>query len=149
MSHETLFTLINAFVLPFWLLLLIAPFSKPTRWLVHSGVVPLVLGLLYIVTLSLSMAGDMPEGASMQSLQGLQIAFSDPRALLAGWMHYLVFDLFVGAWIVRDAKRQGMPHWAVVIPVILTFATGPFGLLLYVGLHAAWKRRFSFDELAA
>ncbi len=51
MSHETLFTLINAFVLPFWLLLLIAPFSKPTRWLVHSGVVPLVLGLPYIVCL--------------------------------------------------------------------------------------------------
>jgi hypothetical protein len=42
-----------------------------------------------------------------------------------------------------------MPHWAVVVPVILTFATGPFGLLLYVGLRAAWKRRFGFDELAA
>ena len=146
MTAENLFALINAFVLPFWLLLLIAPFSKPTRWLVHSGVVPVVLGLLYIVVLSLSMAGDMPEGAGMQSLQSLQIAFSDPRALLAGWIHYLVFDLFIGAWIIRDARRQGMPHWVVVIPALLAFLTGPFGLLLYIGLRAAWKKRFSLEE---
>jgi hypothetical protein len=82
----------------------------------------------------------------MNSIAGLQIAFSDPRALVGAWVHYLVFDLFVGAWMVRDARREGIAHLAIVIPLILTFMAGPFGLVLYVALRGVWKRRFSLDE---
>jgi len=147
MDSELVFTLVNAFVLPFWLLLLVAPFSKVTRVLVHSGLVPVILGLVYVAFIVLGMSGDSPEGAGMQSLAGLQAAFSDPRALIGAWVHYLVFDLFVGAWMIRDAKRQNIPHLAVVLPAVLTFVLGPFGLLLYVGLRAAWKRRFTLEEV--
>ena len=146
MSAEMMFTLVNAFVLPFWILLLVAPFARVTRWLVHSGLVPVVLGVVYTAFIVISMLGDPPEGAGMQSLSGLQAAFSDERALIGAWVHYLVFDLFVGAWIIRDAKRAGIPHLAVVVPAILTFVLGPLGLLLYMLLRAVWKRQFSLIE---
>lgn len=147
MNSELLFTLVNAFVLPFWILLLLAPFSKVTRVLVHSGLVPVILGLVYVAFIVLSIGGAAPEGSGMQSLAGLQAAFSDPRALLGAWVHYLVFDLFVGAWMIRDARRHNIPHLAVVVPAILTFVLGPFGLLLYIGLRAIWKKRFTLEEV--
>ena len=60
--------------------------------------------------------------------------FGDEALLLAGWVHYLAFDLFVGSWEVRDAQRLGIPHLLVVPCLVLTFLFGPVGLLLYLGL---------------
>ena len=61
--------------------------------------------------------------------------FQDPWALLAGWVHYLCFDLAVGAWALRDAQRRGLPHLLLVPALVLTFLLGPVGLLLYAGLR--------------
>lgn len=143
---DMVFTLVNAFVLPFWLLLLVAPHAKPTRILVHSGLVPVLLGLVYLFYIGRAFLGDSADSGSLSSLDGLQQAFSDKGALLGAWVHYLVFDLFVGAWMARDAKRHNIHHLAIVIPLILTFMTGPFGLLLYVALKGTLARRFSLLE---
>jgi hypothetical protein len=56
-------------------------------------------------------------------------------ALLAGWTHYLAFDLFIGGWEVRDAQRRGISHLLVVPALILTFLVGPAGLLLYLAIR--------------
>lgn len=146
MPIESIFTAVNATIIPFWLLLLFAPHSKPTNILVHSGVVPLLFGVIYIFYFVTSFILGSPEGASMNSIAGLQIAFSDPRTLVAAWVHYLVFDLFVGAWLVRDARREGIHHVAIVIPLLLTFMAGPLGLALYIALRGIWKRRFTLTE---
>lgn len=53
---------------------------------------------------------------------------SQPQIALAGWLHYLAFDLFVGAWEARTARAEGIPHWAVIPCLILTFLFGPAGL---------------------
>ena len=111
MPADTVYTLINASVLPFWLLLLVAPHTRVTNLAVHSGLVPILLGAVYVFYLLTSIIGGGAEGASMNSLQGLLIAFSDPDTLVGAWSHYLIFDLFVGAWLVRDAKRQNIHHW--------------------------------------
>ena len=58
-------------------------------------------------------------------------AFANPWLLLAGWIHYLAFDLLTGVWEVRDAARRGVPHWLVVPCLALTFMLGPAGWLLY------------------
>jgi hypothetical protein len=58
--------------------------------------------------------------------------------LLAGWVHYMAFDLFIGAWETRDARRAGVPHLMVVPCLILTFMLGPIGLLVYLALRA-WR----------
>ncbi len=51
--------------------------------------------------------------------------------LLAGWIHYLAFDLFVGSWEVSDAHAQGIHHLLLVPCLLATFMVGPAGLALY------------------
>lgn len=146
MPADTVYTLINAAVLPFWLLLLVAPHSRVTNLAVHSGLVPILLGAVYVFYLLTSIIGGGAEGASMNSLQGLLIVFSDPDTLVGAWSHYLIFDLFVGAWLVRDAKRQNIHHLAIVIPLTLTLMAGPLGLALYLAIRGIWRRRFTLIE---
>jgi hypothetical protein len=67
--------------------------------------------------------------------------FRNEYLLLAGWIHYLAFDLFIGSWQVRDAERNGVPHLAVVPCLVLTFLLGPTGLLLYLLIRAGVTRR--------
>ena len=67
--------------------------------------------------------------------------FSQRGALLAGWVHYLAFDLFVGAWIVATAPKYGIAHWLVLPCLFFTLMAGPVGLLLYFILRATFGRR--------
>lgn len=141
LSTETLFSIINYGVLPAWALLIVAPRWKGTQWVVHSIAPVIVLGLVYGALLARVFSGGaMPEGAGFGSLAGIMASFTLPEAVLAGWAHYLVFDLFVGAWEVRDASKRGMHHLIVVPCVILTLLMGPLGLLLYVILRMAMRR---------
>ena len=133
MPAETVYTLINAAVLPFWLLLLIVPHARVTNLLVHSGVAPLSLGAVYTYYLFTSIIGGGPEGAGMSSLEGLLIAFSN-------------HDTLVGAWLVRDAKRESIHHLAIVVPLALTLMAGPLGLLIYLAIRGILRRRFTLIE---
>ncbi|MDG1233784.1 MAG: ABA4-like family protein [Pseudomonadales bacterium] len=146
MPADTVYTLINAAVLPFWLLLLIAPHARATNLVVHSGLVPVLLGAVYTFYLFTSIIGGGPEGAGMSNLEGLLIAFSNPDTLVGAWSHYLIFDLFVGAWLVRDAKRESIHHLAIVVPLVLTLMAGPLGLLIYLAIRGILRRRFTLVE---
>lgn len=143
---DTVFTLVNIFVLPFWLLLIVAPRAKATNLLVHSGLVPVLLGSVYLFYIVGALVFGSADGGNLGSLDGLQQAFSNKETLVGAWVHYLVFDLFVGAWMARDAKRHQIHHFAIVIPLLLTFMAGPFGLLLYVAIKGVWVRKFSLLE---
>jgi Domain of unknown function (DUF4281) len=67
-------------------------------------------------------------------------AVRQPWLLLAGWVHYLCFDLLVGCWEVRDAHGRGVPHLLVMPCLFLTFMFGPAGWLLYQGVRSAYPR---------
>ena len=97
-------------------------------------VIPFILGLVY-VGLFLSQLGNMPEGAGFGSLTEISAMFSNPYALAAGWIHYLAFDLFVGAWEVFDSQKNNVPHWYVVPCLLLTLMLGPVGLALYLSIR--------------
>jgi len=136
MDLDLLFTLANLSVVPAWFLLIALPKWSVTEKLVHSMLYPLVLGVGYSIGLFFAVFGGMgAEDGSFTSIAGVQALFSVDLGLLIGWVHYLVFDLFVGAWAARDAKRRGFSH-ALLIPCLLfTFTAGPFGLLLYLILR--------------
>ncbi len=138
MTPEFLFQVFTLGVMPFWLLLFVLPHWSFTQVLVHSVVVPLALGVAYAWFLTTGALGT--EGASFSSLEGVMIFFSKPEAVLAGWLHYLVFDLFIGAWEVRDARRRGISHWFVIPCLFFTLMAGPIGLLLYLMLRMAVGR---------
>ena len=139
----TIFTGCTYGVLPFWLLLVFAPHWRGTQWLVHSALVPLAgvgwyaLGLFTDFTL---------EGDALTTLAGVQAALTRPHVAVAAWIHYLIFDLFIGAWQARDAQREGIPHWAVVPCLALTLFAGPIGLALYLGIRLGRRRRWSTRE---
>ena len=146
MNLETLFSICNYTVIPAWLLLAVLPHHRFTMLLVHAVWVPLLLAPLYAYMLFFG--GPTPEGGGFGSLEAVMILFTSPTATLAGWIHYLVLDLFVGAWIVRDAKRQGINHWLTLPFLFGTFWAGPFGLALYLLLRLGMKRELSVRETA-
>lgn len=133
MSYETLYSAINLAVMPAWLLLALLPKSDITKKLVHSGIYPVVFGAFYLVLWVRALAfGENAEGGGFATLETIMIAFSHPNVTLMGWAHYLVFDLFVGAWIGRDAAARGVNHFLVVPCLAFAFLAGPIGLLLYL-----------------
>jgi hypothetical protein len=132
LTPEMMYTTLNFGVMPFWVLLILLPHSKLTEALVHTVLIPIVLGVTYAWLLATALTGPSPEGASFMTLHGLSKLFSSETALLAGWAHYLVFDLFVGAWQARDAQRVGLNHLLLVPCLLVTFLVGPIGLLLYL-----------------
>lgn len=123
---ESLFTIANSSVLPCWILLLVAPQWRWTQ-LVCALFMPLALGSLYIWLLSAGMG----EGG-FGSLPEVMQLFSNPRTVFAGWVHYLAFDLFIGAWQTRDALQLRISRWLVAPCLIATFMLGPIGLLAYL-----------------
>ena len=143
MSPETLFSICNTAVLPGWLLLVVAPRWKWTKLVINSCLLPLLLAVVYLF-LIIAHFGQTEGGFG--SLADVSKLFQNPHALLAGWIHYLAFDLFVGGWEVRDAGRHGITHLLVVPCLILTFLLGPIGLLLYFILRWALRRKFLIEE---
>ncbi|MEZ5938193.1 MAG: ABA4-like family protein [Hyphomonadaceae bacterium] len=141
MSFETAYLALNALVAPAWALLILLPRAGVTRAVVHSGPYPLVYGAIYCVSLGAALFfGQSDPQAGMGSLAGVMALFSHPNGVITGWTHFLAFDLFVGAWIGRDAQRRGVPHLAVIPCLLFAFVFGPVGLLLYLLLRMALKK---------
>jgi len=138
-----LFSIANAAVMPAWLLLAALPRWRGTQ-IVAAFVAPLLLGVAYaVLIIGFFARGD--GGGDMFSLVGVMRLFDDPRAVLAGWLHYLAFDLFVGAWEVRDARRRDFPHLLLLPCLALTLMLGPLGLLTYLTLRLVLRRAVDPD----
>lgn len=129
---DTLFGAANAVALSGWLALALSPAGRPwagaaRRW--AGRVVPLLLAALYV---ALVVRHWGPGGYG--SLAEVRALFDVPGLLLAGWVHYLAFDLLVGAWIAERGAAAGMPH-ALLLPLwALTFLFGPAGLIAFAVL---------------
>jgi hypothetical protein len=130
MTADTLFSILNTATLLAWLPLVFLPRRRWATTVVPIAV-PAVLGVVYVVLIAVSLPGS---DGGFSSLAGVRALFANPRGLLAGWTHYLAFDLFIGGWEVRDAQQRGIRHLLVVPALALTFLFGPAGLLLYLAI---------------
>lgn len=137
MTAESLFSIAGMAVLPGWFLLIFLPRWKYSARLVSGVILPALLALLY-GWLVLTHAGGEGGYGSLAEVRRL---FGDDYLLLAGWVHYLAFDLFIGSWEVRDSQTAGVHHLAVVPCLLLTFLFGPVGLLVYFVIRYASGRR--------
>ncbi len=146
MTWETGYTIINALVLPAWAMLILLPKAQVTKLTVHSMFWPVLMGSIYAVLLIAAMGFGVSHPDAGFTFAGVQALFDHPNGLLIGWSHYLVFDLFVGAWIGRDAQRQGISHWPTVPCMLGAFLFGPVGLLLYAILRLILGKGFSLSE---
>lgn len=128
MTSEQIFSIVNLVAMVSWIILAVAPRWIVTRKVILSGVIPLLLSVAYLVLIILFFGKS--EGG-FGSLADVMKLFTNEWVVLAGWIHYLAFDLLVGIWEVRDAQAKGISHWFVVPCLFLTFMLGPIGFLLY------------------
>ncbi|PWJ42692.1 ABA4-like family protein [Sediminitomix flava] len=136
------FEFVNAFVLIGWILLLFFPKWKWTNRLV-IGFVVLVLGVFYasIVFSALS----VEDFSSFSTLDGLMTLFADKKGVLAGWIHYLAFDLLVGMLILHLSQKAKLNHFLVVPCLLFTFMIGPVGVLLFLTLRSINTKSYFID----
>ena len=129
LNPETLFTICNNAAAIGWIILILTP-----RFPIIARVfIPIFLcGSLALVYLYLVVTDFGDAEGDFLSYSGIMKLFSNPQVVLAGWIHYLAFDLFIGCWEVRDSRRLGIHHLLIVPPLILTFLLGPVGLLCYL-----------------
>jgi len=128
MTPGGVFPVVNLVALLSWLALMVRP-RHPWVLRCVGHVVPLLLAMIYAVIIAMRIGrvdGDF------SSLAGVASLFRDPWILLAGWVHYLAFDLLIGVCEVRDAASRNLPHWRVLPCLLLTFLFGPVGWLLYL-----------------
>ena len=135
---EHVFAIANIAALIGWVLLIALPRQRWVSELVAPPVLPALFAGVYVAILVMSLKGS---SGGFSSLSAVATLFTQPWLLLAGWVHYLAFDLIVGSWEVSDARERGIPHVAVAPCLVLTFMFGPAGWLAYTGLRAAYARR--------
>jgi len=140
MPIEQQFSFASAFTLIGWLALAIAPLKRDWAVLAARLVAASLCGF-YFALLAAGLAGEgPPAGAGFSSLAGVRLLLSSPEALLAGWVHYLAFDLFIGSWETENAPAARVPHWLLLACLAFTFTAGPVGLLLYLVARAIRQR---------
>ena len=133
MSPDTLFQYSGPLVLLGWLALTFAPFAARATDVIAGLMIPAVLSLAYAALILVNWS-TAPGGFG--SLVEVMALFTSPELALAGWIHYLAFDLFAGAWIARTARAEHIPHLFVLPCLGLTFLFGPAGWLAFTALRA-------------
>ena len=148
LSHENIYLIANWGVIPFWLLLIILPYHGVTNFFAQSIIAPLLLAGAYgFVGYNIFLEGNILDSFELYNgLDGLYSMFSNEAFLLVFWIHFLAISLFLGAWISRDSQRYMVPRFLVIISLILTYFTGPVGLLIYWFIRIFFAKKINFND---
>ncbi len=138
---ETIFSFASFIAMFGWILLVVLP-ADPRVKLLTAVIIPMTLSAIYLVFIYLHFSG-APGGFG--SLAEVKTLFGKDELLLAGWVHYLAFDLFIGAWESRDSQRLGIPRLVMVPCYIMTFMLGPIGLLFYFAIRTAKTKALDLE----
>lgn len=122
-----------------WLILILLPCRWPILLAVPRFVIPFGLSLLYA---GLAMTHFfIVEGGGYGSLDEVAALLGTREMLLAGWVHYLAFDLFIGGWIAVEADRIGVNRLIQAPILVATFMFGPVGLATFLAMRAGYFRK--------
>ena len=148
LSYQNIYLMANWGVIPFWLLLIILPNHGVTNFFVQSIVAPFLLAGAYgFIAYNIFLEGNTLDSFELYSgLDGLYSMFANEAFLLVFWIHFLAISLFLGAWISRDSQRYMVPRFFVIISLILTYFTGPVGLLIYWFIRIFFEKKISFND---
>ncbi len=145
---ENIYLAANWGVIPFWLLLIFVPNHGFTNFLTQSIIAPLLLAIGYIyLTFNLYLEKNIFDGFELYSgLDGLYSMFANEILLLVFWLHFLSISLFAGAWIVRDARKFLIPKIITIPSLVLTYFSGPVGLVVYWFIRIFFAKKISFND---
>ena len=147
-TSENIYLAANLGVIPFWLLLIFAPNHSLTNFFVQSIIVPMLLAVGYIyLSYNLYLENNIFDGFELYGgLDGLYSMFANESLLLIFWLHFLAISLFAGSWIIRDSKRYFIPRVITIPSLILTYFTGPVGILVYWFFRIFFAKKISFND---
>lgn len=137
MNPDALFPIANMTAVAGWVALLASPFIPRLSDTIASTVIPLLLSVAYAGLILAFWAGAQ---GGFDTLANVELLFQTREMLLAGWLHYLAFDLFVGAWIARTSRAEGVSFILVAPCLVLTFLFGPVGFLIFSAIRAVRLR---------
>ena len=126
MSPESVFSFVNTFVLPFWIIIWFIPKWKHRNTAVYIAAA--ILAATYATYLLLGPGVDITQ---FGSLEGVKALFTNETAVLIGWIHYLAFDMLIGNWVVNQSQELGIKHILVLPCLLFCFMLGPVGYLLF------------------
>ncbi|WP_299674731.1 ABA4-like family protein [uncultured Tenacibaculum sp.] len=137
MTPSQVFSIAGMLAMPMWILMIFLPKWKVTRFLIDFKIIPLLLSIIYAIYIIISLQqGGMMDFGSLASVMQL---FTVENAVLAGWVHYLAFDLVVGMWML-DQNKELKIHPVVMAPCLFgTFMFGPVGFLLFMIIKSIKK----------
>ena len=147
-NSENIYLIANWGIIPFWFMLIFFPNNGLTTFFVQSIVVPLILGVAYVyLSYNLYLENDIFDGFELyKGLDGLYSMFANEYLLLIFWLHFLAISLFAGAWIARDARKYFIPKIITIPSLVLTYFTGPVGLVIYWFFRIFFSKKISFDD---
>jgi hypothetical protein len=129
MTAEQMFSIANLVSVLCWIVLAVLPNRRWVTDVLTGTVAPALFAVAYIAIL---IAVFPRAEGNFSTLSGVAALFGSPWLLLAGWLHYLAFDLLIGAWEARDSVERGVPRWLLVPCLFLTLMFGPMGWLIYM-----------------
>lgn len=136
-SLEQLFGYAGQAALIGWIILIFLPRRFDLLFAIPQYIIPFGLSLLYVgLILPQINTGD----GNFSSLEGVRALMSNDQVLLAGWIHYLAFDLFIGSWIARQSDALGIPRIVQAILLLATFMFGPTGLAMFLIIRTGYRR---------
>ena len=148
LTFENIYLFANWGVLPFWLMLVFIPNHSITKIFCHSILAPLLLAIAYVfVARQIILDGNILEGFKLYiGLDGLEEIYSNDSLRLVFWLHFLAISLFIGSWIARDCQRYMVPKILSIPCIIITYFTGPVGIVVYWFVRIFYAKKINFNE---
>jgi len=149
LTFENIYMGANIVLIPFWLLLIIAPNSNFTQFFINSIILPLLISSAYIFVVRQMLLLDESIFDIFNlylSLDSLYTVFATESFLLIFWLHFLSINLFLGSWMSRDAIKYNISRGIVFVPLVLIYFAGPVGLVLYWIIRIFFAKKLSFHD---
>ena len=148
LTYENIYLVANWGVIPFWLLLIFIPNNQITNFFAQSVIAILLLAFGYAyLSYKIYLEGNIFDGFELYNgLDGLYSMFANEALLLIFWLHFLAISLFVGSWIVRDSQKFLIPKIVTIPSLVLTYFSGPIGLVFYWLIRIFFAKRISFND---
>ncbi len=134
---ETLFKISGFFVLPFWFLMIVAPYWRVTLRILKSPFVIIVPVIAYVILVLPQIRTLLPKVIAPK-LPEISALLGTPEGATIAWMHFLAFDLFVGRWAYLDSRERGISAWLMAPILFFILMLGPLGFLIYLGVRLVW-----------
>ena len=134
MTPSEVFSIVSKLAISMWILMVFLPKWSITRFFIDYKIIPIILSIVYVTYIIQAIQiGGMMDFGSLKSVMAL---FTEQNAVLAGWVHYLAFDLLIGMWILNQNRTVKIHHLLIIPCLLATFMFGPIGFLLFTIMSA-------------